>query len=119
MSHREIAVRQPPVDEAVARGLMDRVRAAHAARIHPEIADPTDARRAVVPHLVECFGLTVHDPGEAFAEEFQRRRPWCREHCGHAFAVEPVRDRAEGRDTGRRFRFADLEEAAMFRLTWG
>jgi hypothetical protein len=69
--------------------------------------------------MAECPGCAVHDLSEAFADEFWDRRLWCRENCQDEFAVEPVWDRAEGRDTGRRFLFADDIEAVMFRLTWG
>jgi hypothetical protein len=99
------------------RRIMDAVRAAHAARVRPEVGKPTSAQRAAMPHVVECRGLTVHDPGAAFAEAFQGRRLWCRENCRGLFAVEPIRD-AE-RDTGRRFRFADEADAAGFRRRWG
>jgi hypothetical protein len=105
--------------QAAMRKLMDGVRATHAARIWPEIDNPTAAQHAAMPHVIECPGLTVHDLGDAFAEEIWGRRLWCRENCEHQFTIEPVWDRTEGRDTGRRFLFADHVEAVMFRLTWG
>ncbi len=69
--------------------------------------------------MVECFDLTVHDLGDTFAEEFQGRRLWCRQHCEHEFTVQPIWDCAQGRDMGRCCFFADQIEATMFRLTWG
>ncbi len=118
MRHGVTAVQQPPADKAAMRKLMDVARAAHEARIWPEIDNPTADQRADMPHAVECHGLTVHDLGEALADELWDRRLWCREHCRDAFGVEPVWDRAEGRDVGRRFRFSDQTDAAMFRLSW-
>jgi hypothetical protein len=100
------------------RGIMDRVRAAHAARIWPEIDNPTPEQRAAMPFEIDCDGLTVHDFGKAFADEFQGRRLWCRQHCKGAFCIEPMWDAAERRDTGRRFLFRDEMDAALFRLTW-
>lgn len=99
------------------RKLLGSIRAAQAARIWPEVADPTDAQRAAMPHRVDCEGVTVHDMGEAFAAELHRLKRWCRQHCTTVFAVEPIRDPATRRDTGRRFRFADDEDAAAFRLS--
>jgi hypothetical protein len=119
MRYVEIADPRQPSDSTAMRRLMDGVRAAHAARIRPEIDNPTVAQRAAMQHVVECPGLTVHDLGGAFADEFWDRRLWCRRNCEHEFTVEPVWDRTEGRDTGRRFLFADHVEAVMFRLTWG
>ena len=98
--------------------LMAKVRAAHARRIWPEIGNPSDEQRAEMRHVVEVPGLTVHDFGPAFAEEFQGRRLWCRENCGDAFAVEPIRDALLGRDMGGRFVFADQTDATFFQLTW-
>ena len=118
MRHGVTAVQQPPADKAAMRKLMDAARAAHAARIWPEIDNPTAEQRADMPHMVELSGVTVHDLGEAFAEELWDRRLGCRENCEHEFAVEPVWERAEGRDVGRRFLFADHIEAAIFRLAW-
>jgi hypothetical protein len=45
--------------------------------------------------------------GTAFAAEFHGRKPWCRENCRGGFAVEPIRPEGAGRDTERRFLFAD------------
>jgi hypothetical protein len=100
------------------RGIMDTMRMAHAARIRPEIDHPTPEQRASMPYEIDCLGLTVHDLGESFADEFQGRRLWCREHCEGTFAVEPMWSAAQGRDTGRCFIFSDQMDAALFRLTW-
>jgi hypothetical protein len=119
MRYAEIADPRQPTGKAAMRGLMDIVRVAHAKHIHPEIDNPTAALLATMPHVIECPGLTVHDLGEAFADEFQGRRLWCREHCEGVFTVEPIWDHAGRRDTGRNFRFSNDDDAAMFRLTWG
>lgn len=119
MRYVEIANPRRLSDRMAMRKLMDGVRIAHAARIWPEIDNPTTAQRATMPHVVECPSLTVHDLGKGFAEKFLRRKLWCRECCEHEFTVEPIWDHAEGRDIGRRFLFADQTEAAMFRLIWG
>ena len=104
--------------DASMRSIMDRVRAAHGERIWPEIDNPTPEQRASTPYEIDCDGLTVHRLGYAFADEFQGRRLWCRDHCEGTFAIEPIRSAAEGRDTGRRFLFSDRTDAAVFRLTW-
>lgn len=98
------------------RKLSEGIRATQAARIWPEIADPTDAQRAAMRYGIDCEGVTVHDLGPAFAYELQALKGWCRENCTGQFAVEPIRDAAVGRDTGRRFRFAEEFDAAAFRL---
>jgi hypothetical protein len=104
--------------EPTMHSIMNRVRAAHAERIWPEISAPTPQQRASMLHEVDCPGLTAHDLGDAFAEEFQGRRLWCRQHCEGTFTVEPVwSDGDYRRDTGRRFLFADEADAALFRLT--
>lgn len=117
MRYREFGVPPSPSRGADMRAIMDALRAAHAARIRPEVGGPTAAQRAAMPHAAECRGLTVHDLGRAFAGEFQGRRLWCRENCRGLFAVEPIRDAAC--DTGRRFRFADEADATAFRRRWG
>ncbi len=53
--------------------------------------------------------------GTAFAAEFHGRKPWCRENCRGGFAVEPIRPEGAGRDTERRFLFADAADPAAFR----
>ncbi len=56
--------------------------------------------------------------GGAFAGEVHGRKRWCRENCHSAFCAEPVREDSAGRDTGRRFLFADAADAAAFRRRW-
>ncbi len=60
----------------------------------------------------------MHGLGEVFAAELHDRKRWCRDNCTGVFAVEPIWDRLVGRDTGRRFRFSDRTDAAMFRLAF-
>ena len=99
------------------RNLLEGVRAAQAARIWSEIADPSDAQRAAMPYGVDCEGVTVHDMGEGLAAELHRLKRWCREYCEGVFSVGPTRDPATRRDTGRRFIFAEDTDAAAFRLS--
>jgi hypothetical protein len=101
------------------RKIMDGVRAVYAERIWPETDNATADQQDAMRHVVECHGLTVDELGQAFADAFQGRRLWCRKNCRSEFAVAPIRDAALGRDTGRRFSFADSMEAARFRRTWG
>jgi hypothetical protein len=119
MRYNEIVNPYRGADRGAMRKIMDAVRAANSVQIWPEIDNATADQQAAMPYIVECDGLTVHDLGHAFAEDFQGRRLWCRKHCQSEFTVAPIRDAALGRDTGRRFAFADQLEAAMFRLTWG
>jgi hypothetical protein len=119
MRYDEIVDPRRSADKVSMRKIMDALRAANAVQIWPEIGNATAAQQEAMPHVVECDGLTVHDLGQRFAEEFQGRRLWCRKNCRSGFTVTPIRDAALRRDTGRRFSFADEAEAAMFRLTWG
>jgi hypothetical protein len=89
-----------------------------ATRMWPEIADPTDAQRAVMPHTIDCEGLTACDLRQAFAAELHARKRWCREHCAGVFCVEPIRPPTLGPDMGKRFRFSDQTDAAFFRLAF-
>ncbi len=102
----------------VMRAILEAVRAAHGERIRPESGWPSPAQRAALPYEVECHGLTVHDMGEAFAAEFHGCERWCRDNCRGAFSVEPIRPEGGGRDTGRRFLFADAADAAAFGRCW-
>ena len=119
MRYHEFSPPASPAHNTTLHKLREKVRAAHAERIWPEIGNPTEEQRTEMRHVVEVPGLTVHDLGPVFAEEFQGRRLWCRKNCRGVFFVEPIRDARLGRDTGRRFVFAEPAEAAMFRLTWG
>ena len=119
MRYAEIDVPSPRPLHPRMRAILEAVRAAHAERIRPEIGSPSPAERAALRSEVECQGLAVHDLGEAFAGEFHGRKRWCRENCRGAFAVEPIRpEGGAGRDTGRRFLFADAADAAAFRRRW-
>ena len=118
MRYAEIVARRPHQQVPTMRAMMEAVHAVHAERIRPEVAWPSLGERAALRYAVECHGLTVHDMGEAFAGEFHGRRRWCRENCRDAFSVEPVREDGVGRDTGRRFLFADAADAAAFRRRW-
>jgi hypothetical protein len=105
--------------EVTMRAITDRVRAAHAERIWPEISNSNSEQHGSMPHEFDCPGLTTHDLDEAFAEEFQGRRLWCRQHCEGTFTIEPMWSGGDyRRDTGRRFLFADEADAAAFRLAW-
>jgi hypothetical protein len=117
MRYDEIVNTDRDAGKTSMRRVMDAVRAVNAVQIWPEIGNPTADQQAAMPHVVDCHGLTVHDLGQVFAEEFQGRRLWCRKNCRSEFAVAPLRNGE--RDTGRRFSFADQTEAAMFRLTRG
>ncbi|MGK7870947.1 hypothetical protein [Falsiroseomonas sp. E2-1-a20] len=119
MRYNEIVNPERSADKISMRKIMDAVRAANAIQIWPEIDNATADQQAAMPHIVECHGLTVHDLGQAFAEEFQGRRLWCRKNCQSGFTVAPIWGAALGRDSGRRFSFADSMEAARFRRTWG
>ena len=98
--------------------IVEAVTAARTEWIRPEIGWPSGAGRTALRFEVECHGLTVHDLGEAFAGELQRRKGWCRERCRGAFSVGPIRPDGGRRDTGRRFLFSDAADAAAFRRSW-
>ncbi|MGG5890984.1 hypothetical protein ACLF3G_28290 [Falsiroseomonas sp. HC035] len=119
MRYAEIAGSDQRAEKTQMRKLMDSVRAVYAERIWPEIDSATADQQDTMRHVVDCHGLTVHDLHQQFAQEFQGRRLWCRKNCHSGFTVAPIWDAALGRDTGRRFAFADQAEAAMFRRTWG
>jgi hypothetical protein len=104
-------------EKAAMRSMMDQVRAAHAARLWPEIDRFSPGYDAMMHFKAECDGLTVHVLGEAFAGAFQSRRLWCRENCASPFTVEPILA-AHGHDVGRRFRFSDKNDATRFRSRW-
>lgn len=117
MRYREIIAAGWQAETATMQAITEAVKASHAVRIRPEIGNPTPEQQAAMPFVVECPGLTVHDLGQAFAEEFQGRRLWCRENCQGVFAMESIRP-SGGRDAGRSFRFSDEADAARFRQRW-
>ena len=119
MRYAEIVAQRRHQEVPATRAMMEAVHAIHAERIRPEIGWHTPAERAAFRFEVECHGLTVHDQGEAFAGEFHGRKRWCRENCRSGFAVEPIRpEGGAGRDSGRRFLFSDVADAAAFRRRW-
>ena len=118
MRRAEIMAQRRGQHVPAVRAIAEAARAAHAERIRPEIGCPSPAERAALRFEVECQGLTVQDVGEAFAAEFHGRKRWCREHCRGAFSVEPMREDGTGRESGRRFLFADAADAAAFRRRW-
>ncbi len=76
-----------------------------------------DARRAETPHVVDCIGLSDENlPYPVFCEELQRRERWCDRQCRPDYEIEPIRE--DGRLIGRRFRFADLSTATLFKLSF-
>jgi hypothetical protein len=117
MRYREIIEAGQRVEKAAMRAMMDKVRAFHEARTWPEIVSPSSALRAELLYKVECHGLTVHALGQAFAEEHQGRRMWCRKNCTGPFSVEPIRGPG-GPDVDRIFRFSVQGDAALFREKW-
>jgi hypothetical protein len=119
MRYDEIVNTDRDAGKTSMRRVMDAVRAVNAVQIWPEIVNPTADQQDAMRHVIDCPGLTVHDLGQAFADEFQGRRLWCRKNCRRGFSVAPIREAALERDTGRRFSFADSMEAARFRRTWG
>ena len=100
------------------QAIVEAVTAARTEWIRPETGWPSPAERAALRFAVECHGLTVHYLGEEFAAEFHGRRRWCRERCRGAFSVDPIRGDDVGRNTGRRFLFADAADAVAFRRRW-
>jgi hypothetical protein len=100
------------------RRTLHTLKAEIAARMWPEIADPTDAQRAAMPHAIDCERPTAEDLRQAFAAELHARKRWCREHCAGVFCVKPIHRLTLGPDVGRRFRFSDQTDAAFFRLAF-
>jgi hypothetical protein len=89
-------------------------RAAAAVGLKPAV---TDARRATMLHVVDCIGLTrvVHQEAWEFERALGERREWCEEHCPGQYVIEPLGPNPEEL-TGRRFRFLDENDAALFIL---
>ena len=69
-----------------------------------------------MPYEVDCDGLTRVKlrPGD-FERELRHRRDWCTDNATGAYAVEPIGPDPE-RLTGRRFKFANQRDAALFKL---
>jgi hypothetical protein len=66
-------------------------------------------------HVVDCHGLTLDnlDPGR-FRGELRSREAWIKDQCQGDYQIGPLR--AGGRIVGRRFSFADMTEAAAFKV---
>ena len=84
-------------------------------RLRPVSIDA--ARRAATPHFVTCDGrsrtnLTI--PGQ-FERELCARVRWCEKYAPGDFEIEPIGTGPE-QPTGRRFRFARIAVANLFRL---
>lgn len=78
-----------------------------------------EARRAATPHLVHCHDLNEERLGQQpFCREFQDRRLWIEAYCNGLHEVEPILDEVR-RVTGRRYRFADADDAFAFKLRFG
>lgn len=77
-----------------------------------------DARRAQLPYVVDCDGLTranLDVPGE-FEHALAVRRAWCEQNALGDYEIEPIGPNPECL-TGRRFRFSSDKIAALFK-TW-
>jgi hypothetical protein len=75
----------------------------------------TEARIAVCSHAVEQPNLTRDHLGdEDYEAEIIARRMWIAEHCVGDHVGETVR--SGGLVTGKRFHFADADDAFYFRL---
>jgi hypothetical protein len=75
----------------------------------------TAARRAATPYVVDCPTLAREVIGDAeFERQYTERRDWCHDRCYMDHEIEPIRD-DQMRLTGRRFRFSNETDAALFR----
>lgn len=73
-------------------------------------------REALALTEVDQDGLSEDALGQQlFCQAMQGRRDWIAVHCNHAHCVERVRD-DRLRLTGRRFSFADKDEAFAFKM---
>jgi hypothetical protein len=73
------------------------------------------ARRRATPHGIDCSDLSLDQlsPDE-FDDRLRKRREWCDEQCRGVYEIEPIRQ--NGSDRGRRFRFADPNDAVLFKI---
>lgn len=86
------------------------------ARLNHRLRPVTDARIATCSHIVDQPVLSRECLGDdAFEEALQERRAWLAENLAGVHHGEPVRD-SEGVITGRRFFFADPNDAFSFRI---
>ena len=77
--------------------------------------DPVDhIRRAALPFVVDCIGLTpLNLSDREFEKELHRRKAWCATHA-EDWEIVPLGMTPE-HVIGRRFRFARDHDAAMFK----
>ncbi len=69
-----------------------------------------------MPYEVDCDGLTrVKLPPGVFERELRDRRDWCENNTTEAYEVGPIGPDPE-RLTGRRFKFTNQRDAALFKL---
>ncbi|MBL0404238.1 hypothetical protein JKG68_09690 [Microvirga aerilata] len=69
-------------------------------------------------HIVDAVGLSEERLGyPRFPQELTARREWIAENCYGAVEIEPIRD-AQMRLVGRRFIFANLNDATYYKLRW-
>jgi hypothetical protein len=69
-------------------------------------------------YIIDAIGLSEDHLDVRFPQEFVARREWIADHCYGAVEIEPIRD-AQMRLVGRRFKFAELNDATYFKLRWG
>jgi hypothetical protein len=86
------------------------------ARFLPDLQPITEARRDATPHVVSQPGLTRDHLGdEVFEAAMEERRLWIAQNCREDHLIEPLRNE-RGVLIGRRYRFADPDEALWFRM---
>lgn len=76
-------------------------------------------REAMAPLVVNQNGLSEDALGQqCFSQALHARQDWIAANCEHLHWIDPVRD-THLRLIGRRFRFADKDEAFAFRMRFG
>lgn len=76
-------------------------------------------RVALLPYAVHQQTLSEDALGQQrFCQELLERQGWIAENCSHPHWVDTIRDN-QLRLTGRRYRFADPDEAFAFRMRFG
>lgn len=77
-----------------------------------------NTRRAATPYVIDCPDLSRERLGEQeFKKQFSARRDWCRKQCPYDHEIEPIDDEALY-SAGRRFRFANQGDAALFKMNF-
>lgn len=99
---------RPPFDLAKLRASLP---------LQQQLSILSKAERAVLlPHTVEQTTLSEDSLGQRrFCQELRIRMDWIADNCLHPHLIETIRDN-QLRLTGRRFRFADADEAFAFRM---